>query len=155
MDGRYSTVLARTLSEYGLDIVCGARAKDVLRKIKGVWWDARAKECAPVACDAFTYVVFWTAKVARRVATRRAFLSHVEQNLLVHHGVCVVVRPARFAGVNVPARHHVWGVHACCRSRVHNLKEVANYEIWSARDLRHDPTAVVQLVGFHPNACIS
>ena len=62
--------------------------------------------CAGSEREGGHHVVLRTGIVVRRTATRCAFLSHVEQDLLVDHGVRVVVRPARFASVNVPARHH-------------------------------------------------
>ena len=56
-------------------------------------------------------MVFRAAKVVGRAATGCAILSHVEQDLLVNNGVRIVVRPARFASVHVPAGHHVGSVH--------------------------------------------
>ena len=69
-------------------------------------------------------MVLRTAKVVGRAATRRAILSHVEQDLLVNHGVRIVVRLARFASVHVPAGHHVRSVHTSkFQKRIINILE--------------------------------
>ena len=76
---------------------------------------------------------------------------------MVDHGVRIVVRPARFTSVHVPARHHVWGIppYWLWRCRLGNVEEVTNYEIRRMRRFCHHSTAVVQLIGFHPDARIS
>lgn len=99
-------------------------------------------------------MVLRAAHVVRRGATRPSILAHVEQDLLVYYGVCIIVRPARFASVYVPARHHVRCVHTRRWGGFGYLEEVANDKIWSTRGFCHDPTAIVKLVCFHTNACI-